>query len=77
VYEAGWGNWRPSTQYRYDGFIRGLQLMYLESVGDMTFYLGEDVSGVEGVKVGLVNIAAFLAQSMKETIKVGDMLVLR
>jgi hypothetical protein len=51
--------------------------MYLESVGDMTFYLGEDVSGVEGVKVGLVNIAAFLAQSMKETIKVRDMLVLR
>lgn len=70
VYEAGWGNWRPSTQYRYDGFIRGLQLMYLEGVGDMTFYLGGDVSGEEGVKIGLVNIAAFLAQSMKETIKV-------
>eukprot|EP00579_Thalassiosira_antarctica_P011373 CAMPEP_0201918770 /NCGR_PEP_ID=MMETSP0903-20130614/7834_1 /ASSEMBLY_ACC=CAM_ASM_000552 /TAXON_ID=420261 /ORGANISM="Thalassiosira antarctica, Strain CCMP982" /LENGTH=1230 /DNA_ID=CAMNT_0048455143 /DNA_START=36 /DNA_END=3725 /DNA_ORIENTATION=+ len=69
VYQSGWSDWIPSTQYRYDGFLRGLQVMYLEGVGDMTFYLGEDVSGMEGTKVGLVNIAAFLSQSMKETIK--------
>lgn len=43
--------------------------MYLEGINDMTFYLGEDVSGVAGTTIGLVNIAAFLAQSMKETIK--------
>mmetsp|Transcript_12269 Transcript_12269/g.23421 ORF Transcript_12269/g.23421 Transcript_12269/m.23421 type:complete len:233 (+) Transcript_12269:233-931(+) len=69
VYQSGWSDWIPSTQYRFDGFMRGLQLMYLEGVGDLTFYLGEDVVGTEGTKVGLVNIAAFLAQSMKETIK--------
>ena len=69
VYQSGWSDWLPSTQYRYDGFLKGLQLMYLEGVGGMTFYLGEDLPGVEGTKVGLVNIAAFLAQSMKETIK--------
>jgi len=69
VYESGWSDWLPSTQYRFDGFLKGLQVMYLEGVGDLKFYLGEDVSGDEGVVMGLVNIAAFLAQSMKETIK--------
>jgi len=71
VYQSGWSDLDlvPSTIYRYDGFLRGLQLMYIEGVGDMTFYLGEDVSGQEGTKLGLVNIAAFIAQSMKETIK--------
>jgi len=43
--------------------------MYLEGINDMSFYLGDDVPGEEGTKIGLVNIAAFLAQSMKETIK--------
>ena len=43
--------------------------MYLEGINDMSFYLGEDVPGDDGTKIGLVNIAAFLAQSMKETIK--------
>lgn len=69
VYEAGWSDWLPSTQYRFDGFIRALRVMYLEGVGDMSFYLGEDVRGEEGTKIGLVNIAAFIAQCMKETIK--------
>mmetsp|Transcript_1949 Transcript_1949/g.4577 ORF Transcript_1949/g.4577 Transcript_1949/m.4577 type:complete len:1223 (-) Transcript_1949:74-3742(-) len=70
VYQSGWSQWIPSTQYRFDGFMRGLQIMYLEGVGDLTFYLGEDVADrTEGTVVGLVNIAAFLAQSMKETIK--------
>ena len=55
MYQSGWSDW--------------LQIMYLEGVGDLKFYLGEDVRGDEGVVVGLVNIAAFLAQSMKETIK--------
>ena len=43
--------------------------MYLEGVGDLSFYLGEDAVGEQGTVIGLVNIAAFLAQSMKETIK--------
>jgi hypothetical protein len=49
--------------------MRALQIMYLEGINDMSFYLGEEVSGEEGTKIGLVNVAAFLAQSMKETIK--------
>ncbi len=69
IFQSGWSDWLPSTQYRYDGFIKALRIMYLEGVGGQKFYVGEDVAGKEGVKVGLVNIAAFLAQSMKETIK--------
>ena len=70
LYESGFeGGWLPSTVYRYDTMLKALQLMYLEGVGEYTFYMGEDVHGVEGVKVALVNLAAFLAQSMKETIK--------
>ena len=68
VYEAGWSDWLPSTQYRFDGFIRALRVMYLEGVGDLSFYLGEDVRGEEGTKIGLVNIAAFIAQCMSKTV---------
>lgn len=56
-----------STVYRYRGFRDGLEVMHEEGVGDSFFYLGDD-SDI-GYKVGLVNIAAFIAQSMKETIK--------
>jgi len=69
IFQSGWSDWLPSTQYRYDGFIKALRIMYLDGVGGKKFYVGEDVAGKEGVKIGLVNIAAFLAQSMKETIK--------
>ena len=27
VYESGWSEWRPSTQYRFDGFLQGLRVM--------------------------------------------------
>jgi hypothetical protein len=78
----GGKEWNPSTVYQYDGFLRGLRLMYLEGVGELQFYVGDDddvgpsssdddggraVGGVGTVAVH-VNIAAFLAQSMKETI---------
>ena len=35
----------------------------LEGVNGLTFYLGDESE--EGTQMGLVNIAAFLAQSMK------------
>ncbi|KAL7519189.1 hypothetical protein ACHAWX_003977 [Stephanocyclus meneghinianus] len=70
LYESRFeGRWLPSAVYRYDSMLMALQIMYLEGVGDLKFYVGEDVAGVEGVKIGLVNLAAFLAQSMQETIK--------
>eukprot|EP00984_Skeletonema_dohrnii_P002873 scaffold976_cov102-Skeletonema_dohrnii-CCMP3373.AAC.12 len=68
LYDSGtWGEYLESTVYRYRGFRDGLEVMHEEGVGDSFFYLGDD-SDI-GYKIGLVNIAAFIAQSMKETIK--------
>eukprot|EP00485_Elphidium_margaritaceum_P006056 CAMPEP_0202699996 /NCGR_PEP_ID=MMETSP1385-20130828/13207_1 /ASSEMBLY_ACC=CAM_ASM_000861 /TAXON_ID=933848 /ORGANISM="Elphidium margaritaceum" /LENGTH=885 /DNA_ID=CAMNT_0049357093 /DNA_START=101 /DNA_END=2758 /DNA_ORIENTATION=+ len=73
IYEAAVGVWLQSDVYRFDGFISGLRTMYETGVSGNTFYLGSDfdtsTNAANGYKYGLVNIAAFLAQSMKETIR--------
>jgi hypothetical protein len=58
----------PSEVYRYDGFISGLRVMAEDGVAGKTFYLGNDKPG-HAYLYGLVNIAAFIGQSMKETIQ--------
>jgi len=57
----------PSAVYRYKGFIAGLEIMVENGVADKYFYLGNDSEN--GHLYGLANIAAFLGQSMKETIQ--------
>ena len=42
--------------------------MYVHGVANKTFWLGDESDN--GWKYGLVSVAAFLAQSMKETIQV-------
>ena len=42
--------------------------MNSQGVAGMYFYLGDN-NGEKGYQYGLTNVAAFLAQSMKETIK--------
>ena len=54
--------------YTFDGLLNGLNVMSSEGVAGKTFYLGNKDKN-KGSMYGLVNIAAFLAQSMKETIK--------
>jgi predicted chitinase len=54
--------------YTFDGLMNGLSVMSSKGVAGKTFYLGNDDKD-KGSMYGLVNIAAFLAQSMKETIK--------
>lgn len=54
--------------YTFDGLVRGLLVMGSKGVAGHTFYLGNDDKS-KGSLYGLVNIAAFLAQSLKETIK--------
>ena len=58
----------PSTVYRFQGFIDGLNVMVHDGVAGKHFYLGSN-DGPNGHMYGLVNIAAFLGQSMKETIQ--------
>jgi hypothetical protein len=70
LYDTGtYGVFEESTVYRYRGFRDGLEVMHEEGVGDSFFYLGGGTDDDIGYKIGLVNIAAFIAQSMKETIK--------
>jgi hypothetical protein len=67
LYQTPDFQWIPSTIYRYTDFFESLYIMATEGVAGKTFYIGEDVQN--GHVYGLVNIAAFLAQSMKETIQ--------
>jgi hypothetical protein len=53
--------------YVYDGLAQGLKVMNSKGVAGKKYYLGDDSRN--GKLYGLVNVAAFLAQSMKETIK--------
>ena len=68
LYQTPDMQWVPSTVYRYEDFRESLDVMATEGVAGKTFYVGEDV-GANGHVYGLINIAAFLAQSMKETIQ--------
>jgi hypothetical protein len=67
LYESPADGWIPSTIYKSDGLLKGLEVMNVKGVNGMYFYLGGE--SANEYKYGLVNVAAFLAQSMKETIK--------
>jgi hypothetical protein len=57
----------PSSVYRYEGFVAGLRVMFETGVAGKFFYLGDDTE--DGYKYGIANLAAFIGQSMKETIQ--------
>ena len=59
--------WVPSEVYLYDDFRQAVTYMYETGVGNSTLYMGDD--STLGWEYGLVNIAAFIAQSMQETIQ--------
>ena len=67
LYQTPQMQWAPSTVYRYQDLLGGLRVMYSDGVANKYFFMGDD--SPNGYKYGLVNIAAFLAQSMKETIQ--------
>ena len=67
LYESPADGWIPSSIYKSDGLLKGLEIMNKKGVNKLHFYLGGEERG--DYKYGLTNVAAFLAQSMKETIK--------
>ena len=70
LYETPDMEWLPSTVYRFDGFFDGLRLMYKQGVNGKKVYTGgNDPTCKHCHMYGVVNIAAFLAQAMKETIR--------
>ena len=68
LYQTPAFQWIPSSVYKYADFMESLYIMATQGVAGKKFYIGED--GDDGHINGLVNIAAFFAQSMKETIQV-------
>lgn len=62
--------WVPSTLYRWHDFLQAAALMHINGVAGNHLWLGDEADPDElRAQMGLVNLAAFLAQSMKETIR--------
>ncbi|WP_418642650.1 cellulose-binding domain-containing protein [Vibrio chaetopteri] len=70
LYEVSQGNWAPSTVYKWADFLAGLNSMHNVGVAGNTFWLlDETVDDATNAKYAKVAIAAFLSQSMQETIR--------
>jgi len=67
LYQSPTMEWLPSSVYRFSDLLAALRVMHRDGVAGKYFFMGDD--SPNGHVYGLVNIAAFLAQSMKETIK--------
>jgi len=64
MYQTPKGGWLPSTLYTWKDMIEGVKIMAATGVGNEKLYVGEG----DNFNYGLVNIAGFLGESMKETI---------
>jgi hypothetical protein len=63
-------SWRPSTIYKWRDFVQAVASMHLSGVGDLQLWLGDPGADASTrTRQALANLAAFLAQSMKETIR--------
>lgn len=83
--ETPLSEWIPSSVYRFSGFYDGLKIMHSVGVAGKKLYIGANSNQDDFLKngqviettkdcvhcfmYGLVNVAAFLAQAMKETIR--------
>ncbi|MCE7577720.1 Ig-like domain-containing protein [Aliivibrio fischeri] len=70
LYETPQSQWIPSTVYKWADFMEGLNAMHNIGVAGNKFWLlDENVDDATNIKYAKVAIAAFLAQSMQETIR--------
>lgn len=67
LYETPLMEWVPSNVYRFDDFMDGLNVMHSQGIAGKKLYMGGDCGHCH--MYGLINVAAFLAQAMKETIR--------
>ena len=68
LYQTPSLTFEPSTLYTFSGFMDALLIMSMGGYNGKSFYLGEN-NKRDGQIYGLVNIAAFLGQAMKESIQ--------
>ena len=69
-YEFAQNQWEPSSVYKWSDFLDGLNAMHNVGVAGNKFWLlDESVDDATNAKYAKVAIAAFLAQSMQETIR--------
>ncbi|MFT4926936.1 MAG: hypothetical protein ACI8WB_003036 [Phenylobacterium sp.] len=70
LYETPASQWIPSTVYKWADFLAALNPMHNVGVEDVKFWLIDpSADDATNIKYAKVAIAAFLAQSMKETIQ--------
>jgi hypothetical protein len=70
LYETPESQWVPSTIYKWNDFLKGLNSMHNVGVAGDKFWLVDDSADAEtNAKYAKVAIAAFLSQSMQETIR--------
>ncbi|GAA0371575.1 hypothetical protein GCM10009092_39880 [Bowmanella denitrificans] len=70
LYQTPSNSWIPSTVYKWGDFLSALNAMHNQGVGDVKFWLiDENADEATNILYAKVAIAAFLAQSMKETIQ--------
>jgi len=71
LYETPQLQWIPSDVYMFNDMVVALEKMWSTGIGELQLYLGDDVATnpAQARKYAMVNIAAFLAQSMQETIR--------
>ncbi|MCL1039150.1 Ig-like domain-containing protein [Shewanella submarina] len=70
LYETPQSQWVPSTVYKWADFMTGLNAMHNVGVAGNKFWLlDENADDATNIKYAKVAIAAFLAQSMQETIR--------
>ena len=62
-------DWVPSTVYRFEGFYDGMMIMIEEGGGSRGTPYTRGGECPHCHMYGLINVAAFLAQAMKETIR--------
>ena len=69
-YEQPDHTWIPSSIYKWADFLTALNSMHNDGVANVKFWLLDpNLNDATNIKYAKVAIAAFLAQSMKETIK--------
>ena len=70
LFETPQSQWVPSTVYKWTDFLDGLNAMHNIGVAGNKFWLlDENENDTTNIKYAKVAIAAFLAQSMQETIR--------